>query len=122
MKYKYILAFKDGHDPAAAIMHGGKILAAVEEERFTRLKHSPSVFPRESIKYCLEVAGILEDQVDFVVYSRKKILPSAIEIFKYYFTNIPKSSSQIRYALNHMKINFDAGHLHGDLQRRRHPK
>ncbi|HYH13692.1 MAG TPA: carbamoyltransferase N-terminal domain-containing protein, partial [Flavisolibacter sp.] len=44
------------HDSAAAITVGGKIIAAAQEERFTRQKHTPD-FPTNAIKYCLEEAG-----------------------------------------------------------------
>ena len=40
-----ILAFKTGHDPAACLLEDGKIIAAVEEERFVRVKHAADFFP-----------------------------------------------------------------------------
>src|SRR6185369_7602087 len=70
-------------DAAAAIVKDGKLIAAVEEERFNRFKHCAG-FPTESIKYCLSVAGIDIRQVDHVGISRdpsahlhKKILFAA---------------------------------------------
>ena len=45
------------HDSAASIIYNGEIIAAVQEERFTRKKHDSS-FPYNSIKYCLKEAGI----------------------------------------------------------------
>jgi len=45
------------HDSAAAILKDGKIIAAAQEERFTRRKHDPA-FPRGAINYCLEEAEI----------------------------------------------------------------
>src|SRR5207344_812806 len=56
-------------DAAAAIIRDGKLLAAVEEERFNRFKHCAG-FPIESIKYCLQVAGIGIDAVDHIGISR----------------------------------------------------
>jgi len=41
------------HDAAACLLDDGKIVAAAQEERFTRLKHDPS-FPEKAIRYCLE--------------------------------------------------------------------
>lgn len=45
------------HDSAAYLVRDGDILAAAQEERFTRKKHDPK-FPKKAIKYCLEEAGI----------------------------------------------------------------
>jgi len=46
------------HDSAACFIRDGKIVAAAQEERFTRKKHDPR-FPRNAIKYCLEPFPIL---------------------------------------------------------------
>jgi len=56
-------------DAAAAIIRDGKLLAAVEEERFNRFKHCAG-FPIESIKYCLQVAGVGIDGVEHIGISR----------------------------------------------------
>ena len=61
------------HDSAASIIVGGKIIAAVQEERFTRKKHTPD-FPYNSIKYCLEEAGLKINQLDAVVFYDKPIV------------------------------------------------
>ena len=56
------------HDSAAALLRDGKILSAVQEERFTRKKHD-SAFPRNAMAYCLNDAGITANDVDqFVFY------------------------------------------------------
>src|SRR5713226_4183044 len=66
----YILGINAYHgDAAAALIKDGRIVAAVEEERFNRIKHS-AVFPTESVKYCLRVAGIEIDAVDHAGISR----------------------------------------------------
>ena len=57
------------HDSAASIIYKGKIIAAVQEERFTRKKHDPS-FPYYSIKYCLEEAGISSSQIENIVFMK----------------------------------------------------
>ena len=80
----YILGINAYHgDAAAALIKDGRIVAAVEEERFNRVKHS-SGFPVKSIKYCLSVAGIGIEDVDHVGISRdpsahlhKKVLVAA---------------------------------------------
>jgi len=56
------------HDPAACLMVDGKIVAAAEEERFTRNKHANGVFPDNAAEYCIKEAGILWRDVDHVVY------------------------------------------------------
>jgi carbamoyltransferase len=70
----YILGINAYHgDAAAAIIKDGKLLAAVEEERFNRFKHCAG-FPTESIRYCLKTAGIGIEEVDHIGISRN---PSA---------------------------------------------
>jgi carbamoyltransferase len=58
------------HDSAAALLHDGDIVAAAQEERFSRKKHDPR-FPKLAVGYCLEEAGIGIDQVDYVVFYDK---------------------------------------------------
>ena len=61
------------HDSAACLVRDGDILAAVQEERFTRKKHDPK-FPKNAIKYCLEEAGIAIQDLDHVVFYDKPFL------------------------------------------------
>jgi carbamoyltransferase len=61
------------HDSAAAIIENGRILAAVQEERFTRDKHTPD-FPKNAIKYCLDETGFSIDELDAVVFYDKPLL------------------------------------------------
>ena len=61
------------HDSAAAIIRDGEIIAAAQEERFTRKKHDPA-FPANAIKFCLEFSGLTLDQVDVVVFYDKPFL------------------------------------------------
>ncbi|WP_430408608.1 carbamoyltransferase family protein [Kordia sp.] len=61
------------HDSAAAIVQDGKIVAAAQEERFTRKKHDPA-FPTNAVKYCLEHVGKTIDQLDAVVFYDKPLL------------------------------------------------
>ena len=53
------------HDSAACLIKDGHIIAAVQEERFTRIKHD-SAFPNQAIKYCLEEADILINEVGYI--------------------------------------------------------
>jgi len=54
-----------GHDTCAALVKDGKLVAAVEEERYTRRKHSREA-PINSIKYCLSESGITMEEVDYI--------------------------------------------------------
>ncbi len=61
------------HDSAAAIVVGGRIVAAAQEERFTRVKHD-SRFPVQAIQYCLKEAGLEAEQLDYVGFYDKPFL------------------------------------------------
>lgn len=61
------------HDSAAALIVDGEIVAAAQEERFTRKKHDPG-FPRNAIEYCLSQADCSLHEVDFVVFYEKPFL------------------------------------------------
>ena len=61
------------HDSAATIIIDNEIVAAVQEERFTRTKHTPD-FPSNSIKYCLEETGLKIEELDAVVFYDKPIV------------------------------------------------
>jgi len=86
---EYILGINAYHgDAAAAIVKDGMIVAAVEEERFNRIKHCAG-FPVESIRFCLEAAGIRLDEVAHIGISRdpsahlhKKVLFAATRAAK----------------------------------------
>ena len=58
-------------DASAAIFRDGELLAAVEEERFTRIKHAAG-FPCHAIQYCLAVAGVKPEEIDHVAIPRKR--------------------------------------------------
>ncbi len=60
------------HDSAAALVIDGKIVAAAQEERFTRTKHDPS-FPKQAIAYCLRQAGIASKDLDYVGFYDKPL-------------------------------------------------
>jgi carbamoyltransferase len=80
----YILGLNAFHgDAAAALIKDGRLIAAVEEERFNRIKHCAG-FPTQAIQYCLRAAGIDMGQIDHVGISRdpsahlhKKVLAAA---------------------------------------------
>jgi len=61
------------HDSAATIIVNNEIIAAVQEERFSRNKHTPK-FPINSIKYCLEETGLIIQELDAIVFYDKPIV------------------------------------------------
>ncbi len=71
MKILGISAFY--HDSAAAIIDGSNILAAAQEERFTRKKHDPG-FPTNAIGFCLDYTGLSIDELDAIVFYDKPLL------------------------------------------------
>src|SRR5438552_12916564 len=74
------------HDSAAALLSDGKLIAAAEEERFSRIKHDFG-FPEQSIAFCIEQGGLRPEQLDHVVYYEKpflkfeRILTTALQTF-----------------------------------------
>ncbi|HMD97611.1 MAG TPA: carbamoyltransferase [Terriglobia bacterium] len=58
------------HDAAAALLRDGQLVAAAEEERFSRKKHDYD-FPKNAINYCLEAGGIRGSELDYVVFFEK---------------------------------------------------
>jgi len=60
------------HDSAAALIKSGEIIAAAQEERFSRKKHDPR-FPSNAINYCLEEAFIEADEIDAIVFYDNQI-------------------------------------------------
>jgi carbamoyltransferase len=71
MKVLGISAFY--HDSAACIVVDGRIVAAAQEERFTRRRHDAS-FPERAVAFCLEAAGCTPDGLDYVVFYEKPLM------------------------------------------------
>lgn len=71
------------HDSAAALTIDGRIIAAVQEERFTRIKHDPD-FPINAVRYCLEYAELSIDDLDAVVFYDKPFIKFERLIETYY--------------------------------------
>lgn len=76
------------HDSAAALVIGGRIIAAAQEERFTRDKHTPD-FPVQAVKYCLEEAGLELDDLDAIVFYDKPLLKFE-RLLQTYYSFSPK--------------------------------
>jgi len=76
------------HDSAACLVRDGRILAAAQEERFTRKKHDPR-FPAGAIKYCLKEGGISARDLDYAVFYDKPFLTFE-RLLMSYLTVAPK--------------------------------
>ena len=85
------------HDSAAALIDDGNIVAAAQEERFTRKKHDPG-FPEHAILYCLEEAAIGLDRIDHVVFFEKPFLKFE-RLLETYLANAPRGFASFRAAM-----------------------
>jgi carbamoyltransferase len=85
------------HDAAAALLQDGQLIAAAEEERFTRKKHDYE-FPQHAIDFCLRLGGISGEDLDYVVFFEKplrkfeRIILSSMQTF-------PRSQRVFREAM-----------------------
>lgn len=130
---QYILSFKPAvqgfgsHDPSAALFQEGKLLFAIEEERFTRRKHAKSQFPLNSIKACLEYENITLTDIDEIVLPyypplikkniRNELLPkrspnsSSIEMLNSYLYSIKDTLIKLKmptyFVKQHLQSEFD---------------
>lgn len=95
MKILGISAFY--HDSAAAIIEDGKIIAAAQEERFTRKKHDPG-FPTNAVKFCLQYGGVRIDQLDAIAFYDKPLLKFE-RLLETYYAFVPKGLSSFITAI-----------------------
>lgn len=113
------------HDSAAAIIVDGRIEAAVQEERFTRKKHTPD-FPKHAIKYCLEHTGLTLNELDAIVFYDKPLLKFE-RLLETYYAFAPKGLLSfltaipvwVREKLFLKKMIFDELKLVGDYDRKK---
>ncbi len=85
------------HDSAAALVAGGRIIAAAQEERFTRRKHDLR-FPEHAIAYCLTEAGCRLQDVDLVIFYEKPFLKFE-RLLETYLSHAPRGFNSFRLAL-----------------------
>ena len=86
MKILGISAFY--HDSAAAVIEDGQVLAAAQEERFTRKKHDSS-FPTNACRYCLDYAGLKIDELDAIAFYDKPFLKFE-RLLETYYAFVPR--------------------------------
>ncbi len=85
------------HDSAAAILKDGEIIAAAQEERFSRKKHDAG-FPSKAITYCLKEAGVTIDQMEAVVFYDKPLLKFE-RLLETYYAFAPKGFTSFLMAM-----------------------
>jgi carbamoyltransferase len=110
------------HNNAACLLVDGELVAMVEEERFNRMKHSPGVPPNRSIQYCLDLAKIGLDDVDFyaVGWDQATTLYPSFKLRRYAVNNhhmnrfpFGRRSKKIRYVNHHFAHAVSAYYLSG---------
>jgi carbamoyltransferase len=85
------------HDSAAALVEDGRVIAAAQEERFTRKKFDAD-FPRRAVDYCLHAAGVSLEDIDFAVFYDKPFLKFE-RLLETYLTLSPRGFTSFRMAL-----------------------
>lgn len=85
------------HDSAAAIIHDGEIIAAVQEERFTRIKHD-SAFPFKAVEFCLSKAGARIEDLHSIAFFEKPLVKFE-RLLETYLATAPRSFSSFHQAM-----------------------
>ena len=85
------------HDSAACLVVDGRIVAAAQEERFTRTKHDPN-FPAAAIRFCLSAANIAASELDHVVFYEKPFLKFE-RLLETYLAFAPRGFQSFRKAI-----------------------
>ncbi len=85
------------HDSAAALLRDGAVVAAAQEERFTRVKHDAR-FPAQAVDFCLQDAGVALDDVDAIVFYEKPFLKFE-RLLETYLATAPRGFRSFRAAM-----------------------
>jgi carbamoyltransferase len=85
------------HDSAAALVEDGRVVAAAQQERFTRRKHDAG-FPGEAIRYCLRACDVDLDQVDRIVFFEKPLIKFE-RLLETYLANAPRGFQSFQLAI-----------------------
>src|SRR3954466_9960366 len=85
------------HDASAVILRDGQLVAAAEEERFSRVKHDYG-FPSRAIQFCLDEAGINGSDLDYVAFFEKPFVKFD-RILQSTFSEVPRSGAVFRQAI-----------------------
>ncbi|MFG0334668.1 MAG: carbamoyltransferase, partial [Maioricimonas sp. JB049] len=110
------------HDSAAALVVDGEIVAAAQEERFTRTKHDAG-FPRHAVDDCLEQAGLAPEQIDYVTFYEKPLLKFE-RLLETYLASAPRGFRSFAQAIPvwlkqklHIRRELNAGLKHACRRR-----
>ncbi|QDU38263.1 Decarbamoylnovobiocin carbamoyltransferase [Maioricimonas rarisocia] len=110
------------HDSAAALVVDGEIVAAAQEERFTRKKHDAG-FPQHAVDYCLEQAGLAPEQIDYVTFYEKPLLKFE-RLLETYLASAPRGFRSFAQAIPvwlkqklHIRRELNAGLKHAFTRR-----
>ena len=85
------------HDSAAALINDGQIIAAAQEERFTRIKHD-SAFPSRAIEFCLKQGGLSSEDLDYIAFYEKP-LTKFERLLETYLAYSPRGFASFRMAM-----------------------
>src|SRR6201982_181388 len=85
------------HDSAAALVEDGHIVAAAQEERFTRKKQDAR-YPENAVRYCLEEGGLTLDELDYIVFYEKPFVKFE-RLLETYLAFAPRGFRSFRMAL-----------------------
>ena len=85
------------HDSAAALVVDGQVVAAAQEERFTRIKHDPA-FPFQALDYCLREGSLSPEEVDYVAFYDKP-LSKFERLLETYLAYAPRGFRSFRMAM-----------------------
>lgn len=96
------------HDPSAAIICDGKLIAVCEEERFLRTKSPRGVLPVESIRHCLKEAGLQMSDIDFIAHPGEifEDLPPRINDYLVHYFGYAPPIKMIHHQLAHLASSF----------------
>src|SRR5947209_11656967 len=85
------------HDSAAAIVRDGEIVAAAQEDRFTRKKHDAS-FPANAVRFCVHSAGLSWNDIEYVTFYEKPFLKFE-RLLETYLAFAPRGFSSFRMSI-----------------------
>jgi carbamoyltransferase len=85
------------HDSAAALVENGRIIAAAQEERFTRKKHDAG-FPAQAVRYCLQAGNVDLDRIDGVAFFEKPLIKFE-RLLETYLANAPRGFKSFSAAI-----------------------
>ena len=102
------------HDSAAALVSDGYIVAAAQEERFTRRKQDPS-YPAKAVAYCLRAGGLRVGDVDAVVFYEKP-LRKAERLVETYLGVVPRDFAVLKSCLTAERGDIDYAAIARELQ------